>query len=458
MDTSKTQKGKDMTFHEGHRYKFAKRNADDSVSWRCLQTHCCGRIKVLAGVIEIISEHNHAPDPEKIQAVKAVVGMRERAEHEFGRPRQIIQNCTQGISLEAVALLPSYNACQRTVERKRKRVQEPHATPRTVADIVIAQDQQITFRNSPFLLWDSGPLDPHRILMFGTNENLTALQAHPHWFVDGTFKVAPELFFQLFTIHGLVDNRAMPLIYVLLTDKTEASYLRVFEKLKNLQPGLNPVSVMSDFEKASQNAIERAFPATRIIGCLFHLGQNLYRKVKVNHDDEYKNDDNFRSHVKMLLALSFVPVVDVATVFDELALACPPGMGDVIAYWEDNYIGRMRVNVRVNPRFPIPIWNVHDRVADGLPRTNNSVEGWHGAFQQCVDCHHPSIRKIIDHFRKEQDHVEIDLQRYRDGIQHPVATKTKYIQLNRRFEAILPMYGNIQNLDYLRRIAHNLAI
>ena len=198
---------------------------------------------------------------------------------------------------------------------------------------------------------------------------------------------------------------------------------------------------MSDFEKASQNAIERVFSNTQIIGCLFHLGQSLYRKVnQLNHSDEYKNDINFRIHIKMLLALSFVPPLDVATVFDELCLDCPPAMGDVIDYWEDTYIGRMRVNVRVNPRFPIPIWNVHARVADDILHTNNSVEGWHRAFQQCVDCHHPSTHKIIEHFSKEQDHVETQLQRFRDGIQHPVASKTKYIQLNRRLEAILPIY------------------
>ena len=169
--------------------------------------------------------------------------MRERDEHDFGRPRQVIQNCTQGISLEAAALLPSYTASQQTIKRKRKLVQEPHQTPRTVNDIVISQDQQITMRNTPFLLWDSGALDPHRIFMFGTNDNLNTLQTHSYWFVDGTFKVAPELFMQLFTIHGLIDNRALPLIYVLLTDKTEASYFRVFDKLKNLMPVLNPVNV-----------------------------------------------------------------------------------------------------------------------------------------------------------------------------------------------------------------------
>jgi hypothetical protein len=67
-------------------------------------------------------------------------------------------------------MLPSYNACQRTIQRKRKYTLEPHQTPRTVADIVVSNAQQMILRGSPFLLWDSGALDPHRILMFGTND------------------------------------------------------------------------------------------------------------------------------------------------------------------------------------------------------------------------------------------------------------------------------------------------
>ncbi|XP_059147899.1 uncharacterized protein LOC131935505 [Physella acuta] len=459
MEKTTTQKGKDMLLYEGYRYKFAKCNADWSISWRCLQANCRGRVKVLNENITVVSQHNHAPDPEKIQTIKAVVKMRENATLEFGRPRQIIRSATEGISMDAVALLPSYNACQRVIERKRKLVLETYVTPRTVADIVIPLHQQLTNRGSPFLLWDSGALDPHRILMFGTYDNLDALRVNSHWFIDGTFKVAPELYMQVFTIHGLIQNKALPMVYVLLTNKTEDSYFRLFDTLKTLQPALNPQSVMSDFEKASQNAVQRVFPTTESVGCLFHLGKCLWRKVQqLNHEEEYKNDENFRIHVKMLLSLSFVPPVNVIAVFDELALNCPPTMNDLIAYWEDTYIGRLRLNVRVNPRFPIQTWNVYSRVTEGLPRTNNSVEGWHRAFQQCVDCHHPSIYKIVEHFRKEQDHVEIQLQRIRDGVQWPTSSKSKYVQLNRRLESILPMYGMIANMDYLRRIAHNLSM
>jgi hypothetical protein len=107
----------------------------------------------------------------------------------------------------------------------------------------------------------------------------------------------------------------------------------------------------------------------------------------------------------MLLALDFVPPADVANAFDELVESSPAQLTRINDYWEDNFVGRQRRNRRGNPRFPITIWNMCERLNDYLPRTNNSVEGWHLSFQQTAVCQHPSVYKIIDHFRKEQDHV-----------------------------------------------------
>ena len=84
----------------------------------------------------------------------------------------------------------------------------------------------------------------------------------------------------------------------------------------------------------------------------------------------------------MLLALSFVPPDDVAECFDELNDNHPAELAPVYDYCEDNYIGRLRSRRRrAAPTFPIPSWNMRSRVTDGQPRTNNSVEGWHHAFQ-----------------------------------------------------------------------------
>jgi len=129
--------------------------------------------------------------------------------------------------------------------------------------------------------------------------------------------------------------------------------------------------------------------------------------------------------IKALLTLSFVPPEDVAASFDELIEQFPVELNGLSDYWEDCYIRRKRKNLRGDPRFSIAVCNVYLRVAEGLPRTNNSVEAWHRAFQQTIDCHHPTIFKLLDQFRKEQDHVEIQLERFNAGIQQPEASKNK---------------------------------
>ncbi|CAG4997174.1 unnamed protein product [Parnassius apollo] len=190
---------------------------------------------------------------------KSVSNMKRRAADTLEKPRQLIQGSTRGINLEASVHLPSYNASQRTVERIRQRREVSCPNPGSVADINIPVALQVTSRNLNFLLWDSGQNDLHRIFMFGTKENFEVLEEHRHWHVDGTFKVAPQLFLQVFTIHELVDNCSIPLIYVLLQDKREETYVRVFQKLMELKPTLNPINCLSDFEKANQNALCQVF-------------------------------------------------------------------------------------------------------------------------------------------------------------------------------------------------------
>ncbi|VDP50696.1 unnamed protein product [Soboliphyme baturini] len=94
------------------------------------------------------------------------------------------------------------------------------------------------------------PDDDHQSLIFATMANLNLLQEHSHWFIDGTFKVAPALFFQIFFIHALVDGSAYPLVYVMMSDKTEENYKRIFRKLKEIKPSLNPSNEGCVFREA----------------------------------------------------------------------------------------------------------------------------------------------------------------------------------------------------------------
>ena len=70
--------------------------------------------------------------------------------------------------------------------------------------------------------------------------------------------------------------------------------------------------------------------------------------------------------------------------------AFPTSGISVLNYFKDTHIGNIGRPTRCGPRrgvtFPVTMWNVYDRVNDGLPRTNNAVEGWdraHAVQRRC---------------------------------------------------------------------------
>lgn len=81
-------------------------------------------------------------------------------------------------------------------------------------------------RGEDFLLHDTGFGDSERILVFSTAENLRKLGESELWFADGTFKVSPSLFYQVYTIHGSLHGTVVPLVFALLSNKTQSTYAR----------------------------------------------------------------------------------------------------------------------------------------------------------------------------------------------------------------------------------------
>ena len=129
-------------------------------------------------------------------------------------------------------------------------------------------------------MFDSGRADTERIILFGTSDNVRFLQDNKDWFADGTFKVTPNLFYQVYTIHAIKCNTALPLVYALLPDKREETYRRVSEDLLDFNVNLHPETCMLDLEKAAESAFAACFPGLTINVCLFHLGQCLWRKYR----------------------------------------------------------------------------------------------------------------------------------------------------------------------------------
>lgn len=84
----------------------------------------------------------------------------------------------------------------------------------------------MTAKGDPFLLYDSGDGDSERLFIFATQQNLKCLAESTSWFADGTFKVTPDQFYQLYTVHADINSIVVPMAYGLLPSKSEATYTR----------------------------------------------------------------------------------------------------------------------------------------------------------------------------------------------------------------------------------------
>ena len=62
-------------------------------------------------------------------------------------------------------------------------------------------------------------------------------------------------------------------------------------------------------------------------------------------------DDEFKTNIRMIAALAFVPTDDIYEAFDTLSDQCLGNEAFVIDYFEINYIGKLRRGRRRAPRF-----------------------------------------------------------------------------------------------------------
>ena len=129
------------------------------------------------------------------------------------------------------------------------------------------------------VLFDSGPADD-RMIMLGCDELLDGLARANLCLAGGTFKVVPNVFFQVYSIHFDFGSAIHPAaVYCLLANKISNTYSRMLGELQSHIPQAKPRTVLVDFKKAAVNAFSGQFPDAMVTGCYFHLCQSVIRKV-----------------------------------------------------------------------------------------------------------------------------------------------------------------------------------
>jgi hypothetical protein len=81
-----------------------------------------------------------------------------------------------------------------------------------------------------------------------------------------------------------------------------------------------------------------------ILGCLFHFGQCVWRHIQnLGLKKKYQEDKPFHLNVKKLLALAFVPVLDVVKAYELIAEEFSDdddATDDFLEYFEKTWIGQ----------------------------------------------------------------------------------------------------------------------
>jgi hypothetical protein len=454
--------------HEGYLYVFDKFSADHSKKfWRCeLKNECKVRLHTTADndrVLKQINQHSHGSDAAQLRAAIILTGIKRRATETTEIPSVILNSALQGTSTAVQAKMPKKDAIRKVIQRSRNDNRAAPPQPANRASIIIP-DAYRMYEVAPdqmeeFLLWDSGEQDENRIFLFGRQSNGDWSNQMERLYVDGTFRLAPALFSQIYVIMADRGGFVLPVLYALLPNKEGRTYLRMFEAIKDLWPHLNPSSISIDFEQAAIGAVRAMFPNCAIHGCLFHLTKNMRKKLA----DEgllrrYNMDPDFALVTRMIVALSFVPIEDLDVALEALGNEIMEDLTPIINWFEDVYVGRQNHNrTRRRALFPPHMWSVYERTVNGEDRTNNYVEAAHRRLQAEFGMDHPNIWKFIDGIRAVQKGRDLVYEQFVRGDQPPVKRR-KYVAADFRIRRIVESYRERNIIEYLRGISHNFLM
>lgn len=259
-------------------------------------------------------------------------------------------------------------------------------------------------QSQDFLIGDIH-VDEERHILFATPVQLQILQYAKRWFCDGTFKILPKQFQQMWSIHAFIRKgesiKQIPLVLCLMSRRKTRDYVAVFKRLKEVINGdLHVQGFVVDFEKGAWKAIRQEFPNTMIKGCAFHFNQAVWRMTQqLGLKTTYSKRGPEYRYTRSLMGLPFLPSADIRPAFDQLATrATSPELTQLVNYIDNTWLS----STVWLPRN----WSIYQLTI----RTNNDVEGWHSRINKDIGKAHPSFYVLVPALKREADLVDLSIQ------------------------------------------------
>ncbi|CAF1376405.1 unnamed protein product [Rotaria sp. Silwood1] len=153
------------------------------------------------------TSHSHAPQPDRVPAIQLKNDIKVHAVIIDEPTSAILHSALRTYPLNAAGELPSNEAPMLMIRRQ--------LTVETVdVDGRLPEKLRKTYRDEDFILHED-----KNLIIFTTKTNLSILKQNKHWFADGTFKVCPDDYYELFTLYAMVTNAIITLVYGLLIDQ-----------------------------------------------------------------------------------------------------------------------------------------------------------------------------------------------------------------------------------------------
>lgn len=478
-----SRKGKVQLVVDGFIYCVNKVR-DNVYYWHCIEKcnkTCNVWIKTIKHedehhvVSKKINVHTHLPQPELIQVRKLHKDLKDSAVSCGDRPSQIIQRCNYAIPSTSAPFMPNKSAMQAMIHRARNR--DIPKLPVTLEDLVIPEEYQ-TINGNYFLIahyCHEGEI----VIIFATEQNLKLLAEAEFWIMDGTFRCSPKLVYQLYTIHAMVGDQEsthqiLPLVYGLLSGKSEHCYFIFLELLKNntynrINLELNPRIIITDFEKAAINACKLSFPRSQHKCCFFHFVQIIWRRIeRAGLSQRYSQDSQFAHKLRHITSLAYLPPDEILAAYQLIKENVLPKSAEVLlilfeSFEQDFVIGtrkcvskssnRSKILIQnLPPRFPPQLWSISDSIACNVPTTQNACESWHSRWNILLNRKKMNIFKTITELKKEQRNTDNEITRIRAQIQKESYKRQK--KHDERLKNHLQMKEEMETIEFLEGIAY----
>ena len=220
-----------------------------------------------------------------------------------------------------------------------------------------------------------------KIILFATNKSLKLLADAKAFSSDGTFRVCPKIWKQLFVLCVEISEGVwVPVAYLVYPGKTYNIYVQGYTLVKialdRLGLKLSASYMMADFEINIKKAAIFVFDIT-VKGCVFHYAKCIWKKVVDNGlKVQYQKKENefLVDLVTAAIGLCYVPIERLDKAFQvlvKIAASLPKGKQYKFGKYLCNYLKKYWLDE--DGPFPPSTWNYFN--FRGV-NTNNHQEGY----------------------------------------------------------------------------------